>query len=190
MVELRLSCCPFKPNGRKKPPPDRRSNVTYAIVASMLLISSLPPIMVCGAVDRHGRFSVPLPYLQALASLQGGFVSRLSNPFHDVDNKSLTSKDTTMVDEAGGEPVTPSSIIFNITVLLGFRFAYLLGFGFAYLLTRRGVWYRLLLFSMCDIDWIVAKLETRKEEFGWLGVVEALAGTLYFALANIDLALE
>nr|GEZ04447.1 hypothetical protein [Tanacetum cinerariifolium] len=43
------------------------------------------------------------------------FISRLSNPFHDVDNKSLTSKYTTTVDEAAGEPVTPSSIIFNLT---------------------------------------------------------------------------
>ncbi|GJS62923.1 FLX-like protein 1 [Tanacetum coccineum] len=38
-----------------------------------------------------------------------GFVSRLSNPFHDIDNKSLTSKDTTTVDKAVGEPVTPSA---------------------------------------------------------------------------------
>ncbi|GJZ96946.1 hypothetical protein Tco_0669280 [Tanacetum coccineum] len=34
----------------------RQSNVTYAIVASMLPISSLPPVMVCGAVDR-GRMA-------------------------------------------------------------------------------------------------------------------------------------
>ncbi|GKE51469.1 hypothetical protein Tco_1486625, partial [Tanacetum coccineum] len=41
-----------------------------------------------------------------------------------------------------------------------------------------------------QINQMYRKLETRKEEFGWLGVVEASAGTLYFSLENIDVALE
>ncbi|GKA00471.1 hypothetical protein Tco_0673021 [Tanacetum coccineum] len=39
------------------------------------------------------------------ADLSLGFVLRLCNPFHDVDNKSLSSKDTSKMDSVADEPV-------------------------------------------------------------------------------------